>query len=281
MEKELAVLQDIYGTISQFLVTYSFQIIGAIIILLVGIKIASWLSGLVVAFCERHDLDVTLSRFLGNVVRVLVLAFVIIVAIGKFGISIAPFVAAIGAVAFGSSFALQGPLSNYGAGLAIIISRPFVVGNTIAVKGVSGVVEEIRLAATILATEDGEEIMIPNKHIVGEIITNTFSNRLVAASVGISYGDDPEEAIEVIRRVLSGIGEISEEPPPQIGIEEFADSAISIGFRYWVPTRSYFQLKYQVNLAVHKALQVAAITIPFPQRDVHLFSSRPGTESID
>jgi small conductance mechanosensitive channel len=96
---------------------------------------------------------------------------------GKFGISIAPFIAALGALAFGASFALQGPLSNYGAGLMIIIARPFVVGDTITVKNVSGIVEEVTLATTILTTEDGEKITIPNKHIVGEILNNSFANR--------------------------------------------------------------------------------------------------------
>ncbi|MCB2181556.1 MAG: mechanosensitive ion channel family protein [Desulfobulbaceae bacterium] len=271
LQKELAVLEDIFKVVAEFLINYSFQILGAFIILIIGFKVASWLSVLTTRLCEKHNIDVTLSRFIGNVARILVLTFVIIIAIGKFGITIAPFIAALGALAFGSSFALQGPLSNYGAGLAIILSRPFVVGNTITVKGVNGVVEEIRLAATILTTEDDEEIIIPNKHIVGEITLNSFGNRIVEASVGINYSDDPEKAIDLIQKTLAGIDDISKEPSPQIGIEEFADSAISIGVRFWVPTKQYFQLKYKVNLAIHKALKNGGITIPFPQRDVHLF----------
>jgi small conductance mechanosensitive channel len=213
---------------------------------------------------------------LGNAVKVLVLVFVVIVAIGKFGISIAPFIAALGALVFGGSFALAGPLSNYGAGMVIILARPFVVGNTIAVQGVGGVVEEIRLAATILTTEDGEVITIPNKHIVGEVLRNSFANRVVEIKVGIAYEDDPEKAIDVIGRALAGIEEVSDDPPPQVGIENFGDSGIEIGLRYWVPTRKYYQILYRVNLAVHKALTAADITIPFPQRDVHL---KPGSEN--
>lgn len=270
MQQKLETLQQLTTLVVEFLVKYSFQIIGAIIILLVGIKLAGWLGRSVSKFCEKHNIDITLSRFLGNFIKVLVITFVIIIAIGKFGISIAPFIAALGALAFGSSFAIQGPLSNYGAGISIILTQPFKVGNTISVKGVSGVVEEIRLAATVLTTEDNEAITIPNKHIVGEILLNSFANKIVETTVGISYDDDPDKAISVLKEVLAEILEISPEPPPQIGIAEFADSAINIGLRYWVPTKKYFQIQYQVNQKIHRALIEAGIRIPFPQRDVHL-----------
>lgn len=273
MNEELATLQNLYNIAAEFLVTYSFQILGAIIILFIGIKVAGWVSRLITGFCERHKLDATFSKFLGNVAKVLVYIFVFIIAIGKFGISIAPFIAALGALAFGGSFAIQGPLSNYGAGLSIIITRPFVIGNTITVKGVSGVVDEIRLAATLLSTEDGEEITIPNKHIVGEIIHNSFANRVVETTVGIAYSDDPDKAITILRDTLVRISDVSQEKPPQIGIEEFADSAINIGLRYWVPTKKYFQTLYQVNQEIHQALAAGGITIPFPQRDLHIISS--------
>ncbi|MEJ2699267.1 MAG: mechanosensitive ion channel family protein [Desulfuromonadales bacterium] len=272
MGQELETIQKVYNVVVEFIVNYSFQILGAIIILVVGGKLASWTGRLVGNLCEKKGLDVTLSRFLGNAVKVLVLVFVVILAIGKFGISIAPFVAALGALIFGGSFALAGPLSNFGAGMVIILSRPFVVGNTITVQGVNGVVEEIRLAATILSTEDGEVITIPNKHIVGEVLRNSFANRVVEITVGIAYEDDPERAINAIKGVLAGIEEVCGDPAPQVGIQNFGDSAIEIGLRYWVPTKKYFQTLYRVNLGVHKGLAEAGITIPFPQRDVHLVS---------
>ncbi len=269
--QELETLQKMIDLVMEFLIRYSFQIVGALIILIVGLKLSGWLSRLVLRFCEKRSIDVTLSRFFASSTKLMVMVFVVIVAIGKFGISIAPFIAALGALAFGSSFAIQGPLSNYGAGLTLILTRPFVVGNTIAVQGVSGVVEEIRLAVTILTTEDGEELTIPNKHIVGEILHNSFAYKIIEASVGISYQDDPEKAIRVLQDVLSGFDEIAREPAPQVGIEAFADSTINIGLRYWVPTKKYFNLLYQVNLAIHKALAEARITIPYPQQDIHLY----------
>lgn len=270
MEQELATLQKVYDLVVTFIIDYSFQIVGAIIILLVGAKLAGWLGRLVGGFCEKKGVDVTLARFFGNVVKIITLAFVVIMAMEKFGISIAPFIAALGALAFGSSFAIAGPLSNYGAGLSIILSRPFVVGNTISVQGVNGVVEEIQLAMTRLSTEDGEVITIPNKHIVGEILVNSFANRIVETTVGISYDDDPEQAIATIKDVLRGVDAIVQEPAPQVGIAAFGESSIDLGLRYWVPTTIYFQTLYRANLAVHKALKQAGITIPYPQRDVHL-----------
>jgi len=273
MEIELDTIQQIYNVVFEFIINYSFQILGAIIILIVGAKLAGWLGRLVTNLCEKKNVDITLARFLGNVVKILTLTFVIIIAIGKFGISIAPFIAALGAIAFGTSFAISGPVSNYGAGLVIILSRPFVIGDTITINNVSGLVEEIHLATTILTTEDDEKITIPNKHIIGEILLNSFNNRIVESSVGISYQDDPEKAIEVIREALSRIDDICSEPPPQIGIEAFGESSIDLGMRYWVPTKKYFQTLYRGNLAVHKALKQAQITIPFPQRDVNLTRS--------
>jgi small conductance mechanosensitive channel len=195
---------------------------------------------------------------------------VLIVVLGKFGITMTPFIAAVGAVAFGSSLAMAGLLSNYGAGLSIIITRPFVVNDTIKIQGVSGVVEEVGLAATRLSTEDGELITIPNKHIVGEILINSFENKVVEASIGISYDDDAQKAIDTIKAALQKIPEIVVEPAPQIGIAEFADSSVNIGMRYWVPTKQYFQTLYQANLAVYNALEQSGITIPFPRRDIHM-----------
>ena len=268
--QEIETLQKIIDVVTEFLIKYSFQIVGAFIILLVGLKLSGWLSRVVLRVCEKRNVDVTLARFFASSTKLMVMVFVIIVAIGKFGISIAPFIAALGALAFGSSFAIQGPLSNYGAGLTLILTRSFVVGNTINVQGVSGVVEEIRLAATILTTEDGEELTIPNKHIVGEILVNSFANKIVETTVGISYQDDPERAISLLKQALEQFDDVCQDPAPQVGIEAFADSSINIGLRYWVPTQKYYNVMYQVNLGIHKSLANAQITIPYPQRDVHL-----------
>ena len=274
IEDELKAMEQFLDIATEFVIKYGFQVIAAIIIIVIGLLVARWLANLVIGVCSKRNLDITLTKFLGSVVKTVVLAFVFIIALGKFGISMAPFIAAVGAVAFGSSLALQGPMSNYGAGLVIVVTRPFVVGNTITVKGVSGIVEEVRLAATHLTSEDGEEITIPNKHIVGEILTNSFANKIVETKIGISYEDDPEKAIEVIREVLAQIPDIVTEPAPHVGIEEFGDSSVNIGMRYWVPTKQYYQILYEANSAVYAALKEKQINIPFPQRDVHIISQQ-------
>jgi len=274
IDQELEQFQQIYTLITEFLVNYSFQLVGAIVIFLIGLFVAKKVAKLVSRLCEKHNIDITLSTFIANTLRIIVIIMAAIIALGKVGISVTPMVAAIGALSLGAGLAIQGLLSNYGAGFTIIITRPFVIGNTISVLGVSGIVKDISLAHTVLTNEDDVEITIPNKHIIGEILHNSFANTLVDSSIGISYDSDPEQAISVIHQCLNEMNPVCKEPEPQIGINSFADSAIEIGVRYWLPTESYFQDKYQTNLKIFKALQEANITIPFPQREVRLLTDK-------
>ncbi len=261
-------LQKLADILIEFGVNYSFQLFGALIVLIVGIFIAVFVSKFALKLCEKHNVDVTLRNFIAGIVRLIILGFVIIISLGKIGITVTPFIAAIGALTFGAGLAIQGLLSNYGAGITIIITRPFIVGNTIRVLGVSGVVTEIKLSWTILTNEDDEVITIPNKHIIGEILHNSFENRIAEATIGIDYSSSPEKAIEVIKAVLAEFSEIGGSPGAQVGIEEFGDSSINIGVRYWVPTQKFHQTQYKVNLAVFNALLEAGISIPYPRRDI-------------
>jgi small conductance mechanosensitive channel len=211
-----------------------------------------------------------MTAFLSGVVKIIVFMFAVLIALDKFGITISPFIATLSAMIFGASFALQAPLSNYAAGLTIIFTRPFVVGNTITIKGYNGVVEEVKLPSTILSTGDGEKITIPNKDIVGEVIINSMENKVTETTIGISYGDDPEAAIRLIRKTLTQFPQILKTPEPQIGVDNFGDSSILIGVRYWAPTKLQLVTKHAANLAIYYALKQAKITIPFPQREVRL-----------
>ena len=272
MQDELKAAQKVVNIIIDFFVNYSFQVVGAIVILVIAVLVARMLASFLAKLFERKKFDITLSKFIISATKAVIFGFAIIIALGKFGITIAPFVAALAGMAFGASFAIQGPMANYGAGLVIILTRPFVVGNTITVSGVNGIVEEINLGATILTDEDGVKITIPNKHIVGEILHNSEQTKIVEEIVGISYDSDPEKAIGIIKEAIGRFKEISTEPPPRVGIEQFGDSSINIGLRYWIPTREYFKTLYQVNLAVYKQLKARDIAIPYPQRDVHIIS---------
>jgi len=270
MEKELQQAQAIYKLITEFFITYSFQIIGAIIVLALGFLVARKVSAFVFKFCESRKLDVTLSRFIANTTKILIIVMVAIISLGKLGISVTPFIAAIGALSLGAGLALQGLLSNYGAGFNIILTRPFVVGDTIRIQNVSGQVKEVHLAHTILNDEDNVEITIPNKHIVGEILSNSHEDTLAEETVGISYDSDYKKAIEVITQALEKEKNMSGKRKPLVGIEDFADSSINIGIRFWVPTSHYFETRYRANAAIYDALQAANITIPFPQREIRI-----------
>ena len=270
MEKELQQAQAIYQIITEFFVNYSFQILGAVIILSLGVLVARKISDVVLRLCNRKELDVTLSQFIANTAKIAIIVMVAIVSLGKVGISVTPFVAAIGALSLGAGLAVQGLLSNYGAGLNIILTRPFVVGDTIRVKDVAGQVKEVRLAFTLLTDEDDVEITIPNRHIVGEIIHNSFTDTLAEETVGIAYDSDPDRAIAVIRKALENTEKVSKEKAPLIGIEDFADSSVNIGIRFWAPTHYYYDTRYRANSAIFAALKDAGITIPFPQREIRI-----------
>lgn len=272
VEKELELAQQAYDVVVNFVVNYSFQLIGAVIILIAGFIVGGWVARALLRLQERRDVDVTLRHFIASTVRLVVIGLFVIIAVSKLGISITPFIAALGGLAVGASFAIQGPVSNYGGGFVIILTRMFKVGDTITVQGCSGLVKEITLATTKLVAEDGEDIVIPNKHVVGEIHRNSYENRLVEGSIGVAYGDDPERAIAVIKQAIADFPAVTDEPVPQVGIEAFSDSSINIGYRFWIPTEAFFESQYAVNGQVFKALGDAGIAIPFPQREVRMLA---------
>ena len=270
IDSEIQQVEKYYNLIMEYLVTYSMQILGAILILFFGLWIAQKVSNMVAGLMQRHNIDVTLTNFVSNVIKVLLIIMFLVIALGKIGISVTPFVAAIGAASLGAGLAMQGMLSNYGAGLAIIATRPFVVGDTIEVKGVSGQVKTIELGHTILINEEKVEITIPNKHIVGEILHNSFSYSLVKGEIDIAYDANADLAIELIEKVLDEHELVSDSPHAQVGIERFAESGVTLSYRFWVPTTKIIETKLAVNRNVFKAIQGADIEIPFPQRIVTL-----------
>jgi small conductance mechanosensitive channel len=272
LQLELETVEKIVNTVAEFLVNYSFQVIGALIILILGWFLARWLSGFVVRFCASKDVDVTLAKFIGSGIYFLVLVCFVIIALGKFGISVAPFVAALGALTLGAGLALQGPVSNYGAGFIIILTRPFVVGNTISVAGISGIVEEVKLGMTMMRTEDDELIVVPNRHLIGEVLYNSFENKIVEDTVAIAYASDSEAVVAALARKLNELDCVSANPAPLVGIDNFGDSSVNIGLRYWVPSSGYFSHKYAANAAVFQVLNEMHVTIPFPQREVRIIS---------
>ena len=269
LDSELQLLQNFYQIVMEFFANYSFQLVGAILIFLIGLFVAGKVSKGLNNFCLRKELDPTLSNFIASIVKIIILAGVAVICLNKLGVEITPFVAAIGAISLGLGLAVQGLLSNYSAGLSIIVTRLFVVGDTISVQGVTGVVKEVRLAYTILSDEDEVTILIPNRHIVGEIIQNSKAEKLVEATIGVAYDSDMDKVKQLLQGVLEKHG-LVDNREPQIGIDEFGDSSVNFGLRYWVPTEQYHQLRMQVNDEIFAELQRAGVQIPFPQREVKL-----------
>jgi small conductance mechanosensitive channel len=268
--EELEKLNSIYQMVAEFFVNYSFQLLGAALIMLLGFFVASRAANLLLTLFEKKHLDVTLAGFAASGVKLLIIAVFLIIALGKIGISIGPFVAALGAVSLGAGLALQGTLSNYGAGVTLIITRPFVVGDTISLGEVSGIVKQVKLSHTILVDEDGVEYTIPNKHIVGEIIANSHADSLIAVTVDIAYSDDPQAACETIRKALASLKYLSDKRDALVGVDQFADSGITLAVRFWAPTEHLFEARYEANKIIHTALQQGGFNFPFPQREVRM-----------
>lgn len=273
MEEELEQLNSLKDQLILYLVENGMRIAIALVIILVGFWLGKSIAKIILKICEKREIDLTLARFFSGFAKLLIIAFSVIIALSKAGIEITPFVALLGASAFGLSLAVQGPISNYGAGIVLIITRPFTVGDTLTVSGQTGIVDFVKLGATELINEDEERITIPNRKVLGEIFTNSQAFKVVEAEVGIDYNADPEEAIRCISEAIKAIDGIAPNREPDVGIDAFADSSINIGYRVWVPTNIYHNRRFAINLAVYHALKKANITIPFPQRDIHMITS--------
>ncbi len=269
MEKELQDVSKFYDVVIEFVTNYSFQILGAIIIFLIGIFVSKYVYKMVDNILKTK-IDETLSGFVANFIRLLIIVMMGILALGKLGISIGPFVAAIGALSLTAGLALQGSVANFAAGVVLVATKPFKIGDTITVHDVYGEVEDIKLAYTVLRNEDKEQITIPNKYMIGDVLVNSFERRIVEGSVGIAYDSDVQKAISSIKEVLFACEDISNDQEPIIGIEKFGESSIDIGYRYWVPTKSFFKIQYDVNLKILNVLNREKISIPFPQREIRM-----------
>lgn len=272
MKEEIESVSRFYTIVVEFLTNYSFQILGAIIIFTIGLYVAKYVEKYALKLLLKTTLDETIGGFIAKFLRVVVIVMMAVLALGKLGISIAPFIAALGAISLTAGLALQGSVSNFAAGLVLIATKPFKIGDTITVHSIYGEVSAIKLAYTVMINEDKEQITIPNKYMIGDVLVNSFEKRLVEGSVGIAYDSDAQKAIQIIKDALHACVGVSSENEAIVGIEAFGDSSINIGYRYWVPTNSYFKTQYAANLQVLEALNEAKIAIPFPQREVKILS---------
>ena len=270
MIDELQQAQALYDILIEFAVAYSFQIVGGLFILFVGWWLAGKIGNVVENLMIGRNIDITLSRFTGGACKILILALVIIIALGNIGISVTPLIAAIGAVGLGAGLAIQGMLANYAAGFTIIITRPFVLGDTIQVRGVSGVVDKVMLPYTILIDEDNVQIQIPNKLIVGEILHNSAEQMLIELEVGVAYHSDVNQVTALIETAMAKVGGVDRTTKTAVGGDIFGDSSINFGVRVWALTTRHYEVRYALNNAIFAALKNDSIEIPFPQREVKM-----------
>lgn len=260
--------------ITAFVTTYGLSVIGGLIILAVGWIVAGWAKRSVDRGLSKFEkLDITLRHFLANLVRYVVLVFVVLAVLAQFGVQTASLIAIFGAAGLAVGLALQGTLSNLAAGVMLLLFRPFKVGQYVVIAGSQGgTVKTIDLFVTELATPDNVQILVPNGEIWGSSITNYsfHETRRVDFLVGIDYGDDIDKAFDVIKGVVAKDKRCLADPEPQIVVGELADSSVNIIVRVWSAGSDYWGVKFDLTKAFKEALDAAGITIPFPQRTVHM-----------
>jgi small conductance mechanosensitive channel len=248
------------------------NLITAIAIFFVG----KWVVNLVIKgmlnAMQKSDMDVTLRRFITNLLRMLLMLFVIIAAIHQLGVQTASLIALLGAAGLAVGLALQGSLSNFAAGVLIVLFRPYKVGDWIEGGGVSGSVEEVQILTTVLKTGDNKRVIIPNSQIMGSTITNYSANetRRVDLVVGVSYSDDLDKVRKELGDLVAADERILDDPAVTIAVSELADSSVNFVLRPWVKTEDYWGVYFDLTEAIKKRFDEVGISIPFPQRDVHV-----------
>lgn len=253
-------------------IQYGFQVLGAVVILVVGLSLARWFGNITRRWLERQRMEPPIRELLVRVVRIIVLLFVLVLMLDKFGVQIAPLVAAIGVAGVGIGFALQGVLSNVIAGLTIIFTKPFRVGEYIELVGVQGQVSTIELFSTTLIHSDQSRVVIPNRKIVGEILHNFGTVRQLDLVVDVAYGTDMNVALAIVRNTVEKNPRVLKDPAPFVGITVLADSAITVAVKPWVSVVDYGFAQAELYQAIVERFRENKIEIPFPQREVRLLS---------
>ena len=258
-----------------FLVLYGFRIVGAIVILIIGAVVATWAGKISRRWLEKHNLEPPIRILIVRTVKLLVFALAVVLALDKFGVQIAPIIAGIGVAGVGLGLAMQGMLGNLVAGLTIIFTKPYKVGEYIELLGVYGQVTDIELLSTKLIHSDRSVVTIPNRKIIGEILHNYGTLRQLDLNVGVDYNADLAQALSVVNDILKGNSRVLKDPAPVVGITKLGDSAINISIQPWVNVADYGPAQLELYQSIVE--QFGASQIEFPQSDVRLIVE-PTTE---
>ncbi len=248
------------------------RLVAALALLFVGRWVAVMTARMLGRLLERRQVDGTIVSFVRNIASVAMTVFVLIAVLGTLGIPTASFVAVLGAAGLAVGLALQGSLSNFAAGFLLILFRPFKKGDFIDAAGTSGLVEEMQIFSTILNTPDNKRVIIPNAKLTADRIINfsTLPTRRVDLTFGVSYSDDLRKVKEVLRRVVTEDPRVLPDPAPRIAVVGLGDSSVNFTVRVWVNAPDFWDVTFDLNEKVKLTFDAEGITIPFPQRVVHM-----------
>jgi small conductance mechanosensitive channel len=251
--------------------TSGISVITALLILAIGVWVAKILRGTTRRMLTRREIEPTLVKFGTNILYAVLVVFVVTAALNNLGIQTTSIIAVLGAAGLAVGLALQSSLSNFAAGVMILIFHPFRVGDFIDGGGVMGSVEELGIFTTHLKTPDNKSIFVPNGNLAGNNLTNFTRNeiRRMDLVVGVGYGEDVRVVKEVLLQIIAEEDRILKDPAPKVAVLELADSSVNFAFRPWVPTTQYWDIYFDIMEKIKLRLDEKGIEIPFPQRVVH------------
>ncbi|MBM3393237.1 MAG: mechanosensitive ion channel family protein [Betaproteobacteria bacterium] len=272
MNEHIALIQQVQSTAVDLALKFGPKVVVAIIIMVAGSMVSKWAGNGLLKALHKFDLEPPIRELMGRVVRGLVIGLFAIMALQNLGVELLPLIAGLGVAGAGIALAMQGVLANIVAGLTIIFTRPYRVGEYISIVGEGGEVAQVSLFSTILSHPDRSRVVIPNRKIVGEILHNFGQIRQLDLQVGVSYDTDLTRALTAIRNLLAQYDRVLKDPAPEIGVSMLADSAVAIAIKPWVPVALYGPPSAEVNKAVVELMRAEHIVIPFPQREVRMLA---------
>jgi small conductance mechanosensitive channel len=265
-------MQEAMETAFELLSAWGMSVIGAIALLIIGRMVAGWVRRNITKALTRANTDASLIPFFASMVYYVVLGVVLIAVLSLFGIETTSLIAVFGAAGLAVGLALQGTLSNFAAGVMLLIFRPIRVGDFVEVAGQAGTVAEISIFNTIMNTGDNVRITIPNAQVYGDTVKNYSFNdtRRIDLVMGIGYGDNIGTAISIIERVITGDERTLRDPAPTVAVAELADSSVNLVVRPWCKKEDYWALRWELTRKLKEELEAGGCNIPFPQHDVHV-----------
>jgi small conductance mechanosensitive channel len=266
-------VEELLPKLVDYGIEYGLVFLKAIAIFIVGRIVAGLITNILNRVMKRSGMDEMLRKFLRNISYAALMIFVVIATISSLGIQTASLVAILGAAGLAVGLALQGSLANFAAGVLMIVFRPYKLGDLVEVAGTMGFVEEVDVLTTTLRMPDRTKIVIPNGQVMdGKIINYMDSDvRRMELIVGISYDDDIDKARDVVMKALKDSEYVQDEPEPTVTVASLGDSSVNLAVRPWVKSSEYAPASHALTERVKKALDANDITIPFPQRDVHMY----------